>query len=337
VASLLLVLPASIAASSAGNVSISTGTSPGVTVTLPHGDQLNFSYSYLLVYANVETTTILGQFEQHTVLFGADLSVINWNISIRGDTTYFNASFPLVQTTFSPIGFDDNLTNLTPFHILSGLNLTPVASLSVQISIDKNVSTRLYAYNVTNSANAADFTNLSVSTLRIDNYINISKIPLANIIPYNVVLLQSLNATINGNRGNFIGFNANSDDFEKNQFNGFAIGSSDLIGHSSGLLWWLPSYTSNGQVYPLHYSFLKTEGALYLAFQFHGESSGTIVAQDPYLSIVNETINGIKIINQQIHLAFEILIHNIELVTAGSVIGVLLVGVAYTSYRSKKF
>ncbi|MGC8515091.1 MAG: hypothetical protein ACP5OC_03015 [Thermoplasmata archaeon] len=330
------MLPASMAASPVGNVAISTGSTPGVTVTLPHGDQLNFSYSYLLIYANVETSTMFGDFE-HTVLFGADLRDVSWNISTKGDTTYFNASFPLAPTTLGPMGFDENLTNLTMPHDLPGFNITPEASLSAQISIDKNVSTALYAYNVTNNANAANFSNLTVSTLRIDNYITISKIPLVSIIPYNIVLLQSLNATINGNGPSFIGFNANSEDFQHNQFNGFAISPSDLIGHSKGLLWWFPNYTSNGQVYPLHYSFLKTEGALYLAFQFRGASSGTMIMQDPYLSIVNETIYGIKIINQQIHLAFEILLHNIELVSVGSVIGVLLVGVAYTSYRTKKF
>ena len=330
------MLPASMADSPVGNIAISTGSSPGISVTLPHGDQLNFSYSYLLVYANVETSTIFGDFE-HTVLFGADLRDVGWNISTKGDTTYFNASFPLVPTTLRPIGFDENLTNLTVPHNLPGFNITPEASLSVQISIDKNVSAALHAYNVTNSANAANFSNLTVSTLRIDNYITISKIPLTNIIPYNIVLLQSLNATINGNSSSFIGFNANSMDFDHSQFNGFAISPSDIIGHSRGLLWWLPNYTSNGQVYPLHYSFVKTQDALYLAFQFHGVSSGTMIVQDPYLSIVNETISGIKIINQQIHLAFEILLHNIELVTAGSVIGILFVGVAYTSYRAKRF
>jgi hypothetical protein len=330
------MLPASSDASSHGNISLSTGATPGVTVTLPHGNQLNFSYSYLFIYANVETTTLSGQSE-HTLLFGADLGDISWNISIRGDLTYFNASFQLAPTMISPIGFGENLANLTPPHILQGLNITPRASLSVQIGIDKNVSTALYAYNNTNNENAAKFTNLSVSTLSIDNYINISKIPLENIIPYNIVLLQGLNATINGNEGNFIGFNANSDDLNHYKFNGLAVGSSGSLNHSDGLLWWLPNYTSNGQVLPLHYSFLKVEKTLYLAFQFHGDSSGTTIVQDPYLSIVNETINGIKIINQQIHLAFEILLHNIELVTVGSVIGVLLVGVAYTSYRSKKF
>lgn len=330
------MLPASIAAAPSGGVSISTGSSPGVTVSLPHGDQLNFSYSYLLVYADIQYSTMFGDFE-HTVLFGADLRDVSWHISLKGDTTYFNSSFPLVPTTLRPIGFDDNLTNLTTSRSLSGLNVTPEASLSVQISIDNNVSTSIYAYNNTNSANAANFTNLSVSTLRIDNYITIAKMPLANIIPYNIVLLQSLNATINDSRGNFVGFRANSEDFQQNSFNGFAIGASEAISHSRGLLWWLPNYTSNGQVYPLHFSFLRTEGALYLAFQFHGVSSGTVIVQDPYLSVVNETINGIKIINQQIHMAFEILLHNIELVTTGSVIGVLLVGAAYTSYRSKKF
>ena len=329
------MLPASVAASPGNSVSISTGSSPSVTIGLPHGDQLNLSYSYLLLYAEVDSNGLFGMFE-HTILFGADLKNVNWNISIKDDTTYFNASFPLAPTILRPMGFNETLTNLTIPRNLPGFNITPEVEFSVQISIDKNVSPSLYAYNATDSRNAANFTNLSISTLRIDNYITISKMPIS-AIPYNIVLLQNLNATLNGTRGNFIGFNANAKNFQDNQFDGFAIGSSDMIDHSKGLFWWYPNYTSNGQNYPLHYSFLRTYGALYLVFQYHGISSGTTIVQDPYFSVINETINGLKIINQQIHIAYEILLHNIELVSTGSIIGFLLVGVAYTSYRLKRF
>ncbi|MCL4451339.1 MAG: hypothetical protein M1327_01765 [Candidatus Thermoplasmatota archaeon] len=329
------MLPASVAASPGNSVSVSTGSSPSVTIGLPHGDQLNFSYSYLLLYAEVDSSGLFGMFE-HTILFGADLKNVNWKILVKDDTTYFNASFPLVPTTLRPIGFDQNLTNLTIPRNLPGFNITPEVEFSVQISIDKNVSPVLYAYNTTDSKNAANFTNLTISTLRIDNYITISKMPIP-AIPYNIVLLQSLNATINHTRGNFIGFNANAQNFQDNRFDGFAIGSSDMIDHSRGLFWWLPNYTSNGETFPLHYSFLRTYGALYLVFQYHGISSGTTIVQDPYLSVINETINGLKIINQEIHIAYEVLLHNIELVSTGSIIGLFLVGVAYTSYRSKRF
>ncbi len=325
-----------MAYSPVSDVGISTGSYPGISVNLQNGDQFNFSYSYLLVYAEIKTNTILGA-SYHNILLGADLRAVDWNVTIKNDVTYFNASFPLKLTNLSPTGFDMNLTNISTSRILPGLNLSPVAKLSVQISIARNIVPALYAHNNTSNSNEANFTNLTVSTLRIDNYITISSIPLTSVIPYNVVLLQSLGAVINGKQASYIGFFGHSDDAPMSQYNGFALSGSNMLDHARGLLWWPPNYTANGATYPLQYSFLKTGSDMYLAFQYHGMTSGTGIVQDPYLSVINETISGIKIINQKIHEAYELIVENLELVSAGSVIGLLLVGVAYTSYRSRRF
>lgn len=334
-ASLLLVLPVSMASSPISGVGISTGTSPGVSVHFQNGDEFNFSYSYLLVYADIDTNSLFGMFG-HTILLGANLKSVDWHVAIKDGVTYFNSSFPLKLTTIKPVGFNQNLTNFTS-RILPGLNISPLAKLSVQVSIAKNIVPAIYAENNTSTGNTAKFTNLTISTLRIDNYITISAIPLDSVVPYNVVLLQSLNATINGSQARFVGFNGHSGNAARNQFNGIALSRSDMLDHASGLLWWPPNYTTNGTVCPLQYSFLKTENALYLAFQYHGMSSGTAIVQDPYLSVVNVTINGLKIINQKIQQAYKLIVDNLELVSTGSIIGVLLVGVAYTSYRRKRF
>lgn len=326
----LLIAPAAYAGGIASSVKITTGSYPEISVNTSRGNDISVSYSYLLLTLHIDQ---MGFSSAGAIsVFGANLENVNWQIKQVPSVTYFNSSFSLTTTFIHPLGnLSGTYDNLTSFY--------PQVTMSVQMGFAKNIA-NVYAQNTNNSNDSAKFTNLSQSTFYITNYITVNFPTTISTIfgtqpSYNLQLLQQINSSINGSAPVFNGiqgqFGADT------PFMGFAFMHGNTLRKSQSLFWWPENYTVNNATKEVKAYVLKRFSGVYLGFQYSANQKSSVIFQDPYFSILNETIAGLRIVNQKLHQIYQTLLDNAEYLSTGSVAGLLLVGVAYVSYRRKKF
>ena len=327
---ILLIAPAAYAGGAATSVSVTTGSYPEISVNTSSGNDISVSYSYLLLTLHLDG---MGFGSAGAIsIFGANLEKVNWNIKQAASVTYFNSSFSLSPTLMQPLGNVSGVyDNLTSFY--------PQVTMSVQMGYAKNIVDTIYAQNTNNTNDSAQFTNLSQSTFYISNYITVIIPSLTTSLfgmepSYSLQLLQQINSSINGTTPRFDGIEGQ---FGVTPFMGFAFTHGSTIKKSRSLFWWPENYTVNNSSKEIKAYILKRFSGVYLGFQYSANQKSSVIFQDPYFSILNETIAGLKIVNQKLHQIYQTLVDNIEYLSTGSVAGLLLIGAAYVSYRRKKF
>ena len=352
---LLMLVPVAYAHPAVPSQSaITTWGTPGVNVTLPNGDSFNVTYSDILLIATVHT--LLGA--EKTIVFGADLQQQNWGVKQVGKagnmTTYYNASMTLTPTDRLPLGYSNqSFLNVSTFPTSVSKLLFPRITMSVVITQSSHTDSIVIGNQSAGLGNASEnvtFKNLSVSTLTIDNYITVNYFPPPSVSfqfgtaignsfvqDYRIELLQSVDAVVNGHPAFFERFNgsANARENQIIPVAGWAIGRSTSLGYSQGLFWWPSNYTTNSTTMGVQSYFLRTYSGLDLGFQYYGHSTTSIV-QDPYFSIINATLNTIKIINEKLHQAYVEIVQNAELFGTGLIVGTILIGMSYSVYRRRR-
>ncbi len=335
---MLLAVSATSLGESGSQITVMTGTTPGVSINTTNSS-FGLTYSYLLVGVVMHDSDLSNR--NVSILFGANLDQQTWHVSRTGSTIYYNSSFRMSPTSVTPLGALVSGTNISAKDLGPFLkDVTPSVNFTVVINESSGANPDLTACNVSNPLESSVFGGLNLSTIEINNYFTISQIPRVPIagfsqFSYRIELLQNLNAVINGKSPGFLNFNGHSHALE--HLNGFAMSLSHRLSNSGGLFWWPDNYTLNGVEMNLVTYFLVNGGNLYLGFQYTGNSTGTTIVQDPYISVLNETIKGVKIVNQVLKESYDLILENAELLSTGSVIGGILVGVAYTAYRKKRF
>ena len=326
---ILLIAPAAYADVSATSINVTTGSYPEISVNTSRGNDFSVSYSYLLLTLHFDGPG-LGSAGALSI-FGVNLEKVNWHITQASSVTYFNSSFSLSPTLMQPLGNVSGIyENLTSFY--------PQVNMSVQMGFAKNIVDTIYAQNTNNTNDSARFTNLSKSTFYISNYIAVNLPPLTTSlfgmqVSYTLQLLQQINSSINGTAPRFDGIEGQIGPYP---FMGFAFTHASTIKKSQSLFWWPENYTVNDSSKEIKAYFLKRFSGVYLGFQYSSNQKSAVIFQDPYFSILNETIAGLKIVNQKLHQIYLTLVDNVEYLSTGSVAGLLLIGVAYVSYRRKK-
>lgn len=345
---LLMLMPVASANVSAISVNpITTGSSPGVNVTLANGDSYDISYSYLLLIATLESSTF-----QKMIVFGADLQNQNWTIDKvgkSGNITYtYSTNMTLTPTTRSPLGYG-NASFLPPDSVPASIadKLFPRVQMNVVVTQTSDTDS-IVVFNQSSGNGNATYRNLSISTLTIDNYINVTYFPPASLTfltmngggsflqEYRVELLQGINAHVSGRVPLFQRFNGSASAMSHHiiPIGGLALRGPNGPGNVQGLFWWPSNYTSGNVTQPVQPYIVTSPNGVDLGFQYFGNSS-TAIIQDPYFSILNTTLNG-QIINEKLQQAYKEIVENFSLFGAGIFFGSVLIVLSYSVYRRRR-
>lgn len=348
---LLLMMPVAYADISAATVKpITTGSSPGINVSLSNGDSYEMTYSYLLLIATFHSQSSDNE-NSAMVVFGADLQQQNWTIAKTGQSGslayVYESNITLTPTTKSPLGYG-NQSFMSPSSVPTSLanKLFPRVEMKVVITQSSKTDS-IAVVNQTGGYGNTTYKNLSISTLTIDNYINVTYFPTGSMeLPmlnyghfeqeYRIELLQGISAHVSGQVPMFQRFNGTANPMSSRVIpvSGFALTRSGTPGNPQGIFWWPSNYTTDDEVQVVQPYFLKTFTGIDLGFQYHGNSTSSIV-QDPYFSILNANLNG-KMINQKLEQAYQEIVDNLALFGSGILFGVVLIGMSYSVYRRRR-
>ena len=119
------------------------------------------------------------------------------------------------------------------------------------------------------------------------------------------------------------------------KLNTTAIGVSNT--HYDAYYWWNSTFTVNGNTGLLNAS-KSTDGTVdTLIFQYHFTNGIQSLSQDPYFSVPQINLFQSPILQNDIQNAASFLIVHSELLGAGMISGIALLGISYGSYRKRRF
>lgn len=284
---------------------------PQIYINATGNTSFNLSYDGMLLFTQSgffyaffpsETWTV-HRVSNNSLFYTSHLTFIKSNIEyLNGLEKRFNISSTLVQ------GSQEDLGNDHGPHITSDVTIWMNKTM-VPNPIPGNTS-RLSSFQLTFTMNSSNING-----------------------PGDLLLIQQLGAKLGQGFGQY----HNLDQFSKNlvKLNTTGIGVAST--NYDAYYWWNSNFSINGQTSHLNAS-KSTDGSVdTLIFQYHFTNGLQNLSQDPYFAVPQINLFQSPILQKDIQSAASFIILHSELLAAGAVSGIALLGISYGSFRRRKF